>query len=410
MLTTTLTSRDVRRINRSTVLQAIYRAGAISRLQLSQCCGLSVATITNVVAELLAEGILLEAGLEASDGGRPRRLLELNREYGYFFGVEIGETDIAVELFDLTLQNIQTAHYSLHGEENHPMKAVQCVIEGVTTLLAALNIPREKILGMGLGVLGLVDHTDNDAVLAPSWQWQRVPLKELINQSLHIPLYLDNGAKTMALVELHMRKTSATNETMIVANLGTGVGAGIVYEGKLYCGKTNSAGEWGHTVMALDGALCRCGRRGCLEAYVGAPAIITRFRQRVSDRSEACDEDETHALIAILEAAQHNDEVAIQVLQETAHYLGAGLANLVNLFNPQSIMLGGWVGTLLGPYLLPEVRRFVERYALKLPFDATQILVSQSGKDAGSIGAALLARENFLQKIWRESPVHSWRG
>ncbi|GCE31579.1 sugar kinase [Dictyobacter alpinus] len=396
MLTASLTSRDVRRVNRSIVLHAIYRAGDISRLQLSQSAGLSVATVTNVVAELLAEGILLEAGLEPSNGGRPRTILRLNREYGYFFGAEIGETDVVVELFDLTLRNLRTAHYFLHGEENHPTKAVQCVIEGVTTLLAALAIPAEKVLGMGLGVLGLVDHTDNDAVLAPSWQWQRVPLKALISQALPIPLFLDNGSKTMALAELRKREVEAGAETMIVVNLGTGVGAGIIYEGKLYRGKTNSAGEWGHTVMALDGAVCRCGHRGCLEAYIGASAIIRRFTQLVPTSPLVSNEDEMQALSAILEAAQQGDGAAIQVLHDTAHYLGAGLANLINLFNPQSIIMGGWVGTLLGPYLLPEVRQFVARYALESPFGATQILVSQLGKDAGSIGAALLAHDSFF--------------
>ncbi|GLV55418.1 sugar kinase [Dictyobacter sp. S3.2.2.5] len=396
MLTARLTSRDVRRVNRSTVLHAIYRAGAISRLQLSQSCGLSVATVTNVVTELLAEGILLEAGLEASDGGRPRVLLRLNREYGYFLGVEIGETDVVVEIFDLTLRNLRTAHFFLYGEENHPQKAVQYVIEGVTSLLTALAIPAEKVLGMGLGVPGLVDHADNDAVLAPAWHWQRVPLKALIGQSLRIPLFLDNGAKTMALAEMHKREAVTRDETMIVLNLGTGVGAGIIYEGTLYRGKTNSAGEWGHTVVALDGAPCRCGHRGCLEAYIGATAIIRRFRESASSSLLSSAEDEMQALTAILAAAQHGDGAAIEVLHDTAHYLGAGLANLVNLFNPQYMILGGWVGTLLGPYLLSQVRQCVARYALAAPFEATQILVSQLGKDAGSIGAALLAHESFL--------------
>jgi predicted NBD/HSP70 family sugar kinase len=228
----------------------------------------------------------------------------------------------------------------------------------------------------------------------------------MLHSQIAVPfsVELENGSKTIALAEVQ-RIPEAHMEAVAVVNLGTGVGAGIMYEGKLYRGATNSAGEWGHTIMALNGKRCRCGRQGCLEAYIGAPGILDRFRERssqaASDNGFVQRDNEIESIVALKEAALSGDPVALETLSETAHYLGAGLANLINLFNPQRVILSGWIGIQLGSYLLPELCRVVERYALKQPFEAASIQVGQLGRDAGSIGAAMLAQEDFLSNIVR---------
>ncbi len=391
------TARDLRRINRQTVFHYLHIDGQVSRLELSQLTGLSVGTIANVVGELLAEGLVLEAGFEASEGGRPRTILTLNLEYGYFIGGEIGETEMVIELFDLRLQKLQTVKYPLIPEENNPATVVQRFASCVEQVLTQAQIPQEKILGMGVGVPGVVEQAEEETVAAPAWSWQPTPLKAMLRTHFQIPLSVDNGSKVMALAEMHQEPT-LHNATMVALNVGTGVGAGIIYEGKLYRGGNNSAGEWGHTTIVLDGAVCRCGHRGCLEAYAGAPGIIRRLREIAPASPILASGDEVQIITDLL-AAQQSDAVAQQVLQETIHYLGAGLANLINLFNPQQIILGGWVGLLLGECCLPELLHETERYALKQPFEAAHILVSQLGRDAASLGAARLALEVFLQQI-----------
>jgi predicted NBD/HSP70 family sugar kinase len=186
--------------------------------------------------------------------------------------------------------------------------------------------------------------------------------------------------------------------------VATGIGAGIIADGSLYRGAGNSAGEWGHMTIELDGRLCRCGSRGCLEAYAGAPGIIASLREMVPRSPLLHENDQESTLAAIVDAALNGDFTATQVLKDTAHYLGVGIANLINLFNPQLILLGGWAGLQIGEYILPELRHFVERYALKQPLSLTRIDLCQLGQDAVAMGAATLVLEQFLTTTGRQNP------
>lgn len=401
MTSTNPTARDLRRINRQTIFRHLYIDGPISRMELSQLSGLSAGTIANVMSELLAERLVLEAGFEASEGGRPRTILTLNMEYGYFIGGEIGETEIVIELFDLKLIKLRAVKYLLKEEENNPPTVIRRFAQYVELILAEERIAQDKILGIGVGVPGVVELAEEETVSAPAWGWIPAPLKTMLKEYLPVPLYVDNGSKAMALAELH-KDPEAHNETMAALNIGTGVGAGIIHEGKLYRGGNNSAGEWGHTTMVLDGKPCRCGRRGCLEAYIGAPGIIRRLRE-VDSQSLLHLDDEAEIVETLIKMANQGNAVMACVLSETIHYLGAGIANLINLFNPQRIVLGGKVGLPLGEYCLPEIIQEVERYALKQPFNATRILVSQLGGDAVSLGSARLAVEAFLTQVGKSN-------
>ena len=394
---------DVRRINRSTVLRRIYLGQSMSRQELSQHSGLSPATVTNVVVELLQEGIVLESGIEASQGGRPRSILTINPYYGYFIGVEVGETRVRIELFDLTLRLVDFVAYALALDENQPEQIVQYIHQGVHTVLSTTGITQEKVIGVGIGVGGLVEQ---GSACIPGWDWQSVPLATLLEEGLHIPIFLEHSAKAMAQVE-SLFGTGQGYEHMIVLLVGTGIGAGIIADDALYRGGNNSAGEWGHTTIELDGRLCRCGSYGCLEAYAGAPGIIERLREVTSESSLLQDNDQEGTVASIVAAARDGNLAAIQVLKDTAHYLGAGIANLINLFNPQLIVLGGWVGLEIGEYILPELRQFVARYALKQPLSTAKITLSRLGQDAAAIGAAALILEQFLLTAGRQNPLPS---
>jgi predicted NBD/HSP70 family sugar kinase len=390
---------DVRRINRSTVLRRIYQGRSMSRQELSQHSGLSPATVTNVVVELLQEGIVLESGIEASQGGRPRSILTINPHYGYFIGVEVGETRIRIELFDLTLRLVDFVAYTLTLDENQPERVVQYIHQGIRIVLAATIITQENVIGVGIGVGGLVEQ---GSACIPDWDWRSVPLASLLEEGLHIPISLENSAKAMAQVE-SLFGTGQGYEHIVILLIGTGIGAGIIADDTLYRGASNSAGEWGHTTIELDGRLCRCGSYGCLEAYAGAPGIIERLREVAPESLLLQDHDQESMVSAIVAAARDGNPAAIQVLKDTAHYLGAGIANLINLFNPQLIVLGGWVGLEIGAYILPDLRQFVARYALKQPFAAVKIEISQLGQDAAAMGAAALILEQFLLTAGRQN-------
>jgi predicted NBD/HSP70 family sugar kinase len=176
----------------------------------------------------------------------------------------------------------------------------------------------------------------------------------------------------------------------VVCLIGSGVGASIITRGSTHRGSTSSAGEWGHTsVVVVGGRSCRCGASGCLEAYVGAEAILDRYGRALPG------DDQESALAALIEAAA-TSTAAAEVLDQTALYLGAGIADLINLFNPERVILGGWAGLLLGNTLLPAIREAARRHALRHPFTQTSIELCRLGPDAVALGAATLPVEHFL--------------
>lgn len=183
---------------------------------------------------------------------------------------------------------------------------------------------------------------------------------------------------------------------MVTVNLGTGVGVGIIVHGSLYRGMTNSAGEWGHTTIVPDGRACRCGNLGCVEAYVGAPGIIRTLRE-IAPQSVILRAPNQIAIIdALATAAEQNDPDARAVIHSTARFLGIAMANMINMFNPEVVTLGSWVGRRLGPLLLPPTRTIVAQHTLQQTFDAASIQVCRLPNNPISMGAATLALEGYL--------------
>jgi glucokinase-like ROK family protein len=367
----------------------------MSRLDLGRLSSISPATVTNVVAELLEEGIILETGLEESEGGRPRMILAINPNYGYFVGVDLGETHVQLELFNLRLQNQQTVRYLVAPEENLPEKYVEHIAAGLKELIAQSGVKPEAILGVGIGVPGVVERNEGVSVLAPMWKWQSVPFWDLLKAQIDFPLYLDNGAKAMTLAESWFGAGRSVQDLAVVL-IGTGIGAGIITQGSLYRGATNSAGEWGHTKIVLDGRPCRCGSQGCLEAYAGAPGIIATLHAQAPDSPLLAADNQLAVLNNLTAALEQHDPAALQTLESTAHYLGAGIANLINLFNPELVLIGGWVGLQIGKAMMDDLNRVVERYVLPPLHNAVRLNLCELGQDAICMGAACLVLEGFL--------------
>ncbi len=387
------TTKDLRRGNRVTVLRRLYFDGRGSRLDLAGSTGLSPATVGNVISELMKDGVVIETGQLDSDGGRPAVLVQVNANRGAVVGVDVGETGAAIELFDLNLHKLAAVEKPLHLPRESPASLVSLVAGGVDELIKQARMPARNVLGIGVGVPGVVVQ-DGDAYLhAPSLGWDKVPLLQMLQAALPAPVLLDNGAKTMGRAEMWFGASRDAQHVAVVL-LGTGVGAALFNEGVLFRGSTFSAGEWGHTCVVVGGRRCRCGANGCLEAYVGAEAILERWAQRSRRRLPARKGE--RRLLQDLLAAADDSKPAAAVLDETAEYLGAGMANLVNLFNPDYIVIGGWVGQLLGPRLLPRIRESAAAQALRYPFSRVTIDLGRLGPDAVAMGAATLVVERFL--------------
>jgi predicted NBD/HSP70 family sugar kinase len=387
------TVRDVRRRNRSVLLSKLYFDGPLSRQHLSQLTGLSPATVSNVIGSLIEEGLVVEAGSVDSDGGRPRVLLRVDPQYGYVIGVDVGETRVRVELFDLMMDALATVDHPLESVHPDPDAVAGHIISGVREVIEQTGIGTAEILGVGIGVSGIVEQGPEVRVHAQTLGWDAVPLEALVRAGIDLPLFIDNGAKTLGQAELWFGAGRGARHA-VIALVGSGVGAAVITHGLMYRGATSSAGEWGHTTIKYGGRRCRCGAKGCLEAYVGAEGILERYRHATGDRVTA-ELDEEAGLAALLAAAD-SSPVAAQLLEETAGYLGAGIANLINLFNPERIVLGGWAGLALGATLLPAIRASAAEHALRQPFEQTTIELCKIGPDAVAYGAATLPVAQLL--------------
>ena len=414
------TVRDLRRGNRAEVLRTLYFRGVSHRQEIIARTGLSAATVSNVTADLIADGVVIEAGQEESEGGRPRILLKVDPEHRYLIGVDVGEPQVQVELFDLAMRPRATATRPLPRNGATPAAVARAIRSGVVEVLALGGVDPERVLGIGVGHPGIVEQGEPELVHARTLGWDQVPLQSMLvdslrEEGLHLPILTDNAAKTMGRAELLFGAGRGARDAVVVL-IGSGVGGCVVADGVPYQGTSGSAGEWGHTTVTVGGRLCRCGALGCLEAYVGAEAILSRCREAAASAVPGQASDITApvgtpsapgivcipstpgvpaALAALVAAAEH-DGVERATIDETLAYLGAGLGSLINLFNPERIVLGGWAGLLLGRGRLDAIRAATGRIALARPFGQVEIRLGELGSDAVAMGSASLVLERFL--------------
>ncbi|MEU9451270.1 ROK family transcriptional regulator [Streptomyces sp. NPDC048277] len=392
------TSRDIRTANRYEVLRHIIAESPTSRQELAAVTGLSLATVATLVGELLELRMITEVGFEDSAGGRPRGLVAVNASGGALIGVDIAETYVHVELFDLALNVLARAEEDIRPGENRPEQVVGHAAAAIGAVVAQAGIEGARVLGVGVSVPGQVDRDTGIAEYAPNWDWHEVPLLDLLSEHIAYPLHLDNPLRACAVAEQWFGAARGRGDTVVV-NLGTGVGAGLALGGRLHRGVSNSAGEWGHTTLVLDGRPCHCGNHGCVETYVGAPGIMLNLRETSPQSPLLHPDDQTATIDALARGVADGDPVALEVVRDTARYIGAGIANLVNLLNPELVVLSSWVARRLGEPLLDEVRAAVRRHALGRPFAATEIVLSPIPTDPVCLGAATFALEGALRSV-----------
>jgi predicted NBD/HSP70 family sugar kinase len=387
------TNRTLRRRNRSALLSRLFLEGPLTRQDLTVSTGLSQAAVSNVVGDLIEDGLVTEAGTVDSDGGRPRVMLRVAPRFALVVGVDVGETRVRVELFDLAMTVLAAADYPIDPGRPDPDTVVRCILAGLRSVVGSAEVDTANILGVGIGVSGVVEQGQQVIVHAPTLGWDAVELERMLRDGTDLPLHVDNGAKTLGQAEMWFGAGRGARHAVFVL-LGSGVGAAVVTGGVTYRGASSSAGEWGHTTLVYGGRPCRCGARGCLEAYVGAGAIIDRYIEATGD-SPARAASEEAQLGAIIAGAARSP-AARRILDETVAYLGAGVGSLINLFNPERIVIGGWAGVALGAKQLPAIRRGAAAHALRQPFQQASIELCELGGDAVALGAATLPIARLL--------------
>lgn len=312
----------------------------------------------------------------------------------YVLGIDIGGTNLVVGAVAADGSRVVASE----TRPTNPGRGTDAVINEIITMgidaLATLRteIPDAKVSGVGIGAPGPLDTRKGIVILTPNLGWVDVPLRDRIAAGLGLPAALDNDANCAVLGEAWIG--AARGATYVIGiTIGTGIGGGIVLNGKLHHGAADCAGEIGHITIDLDGRLCGCGNYGCLEAYASGPAIARRAVERLSEGDDGAlmtlvDGDLAKVTAqTVYEAAHAGDAVALDVVRDTAHYLGAGIANLLNIFNPDRVVIVGGV-TRAGDSLFDPLRREVSRRAFKPAVRACQIIPGELDGMAGVYGAA----------------------
>jgi predicted NBD/HSP70 family sugar kinase len=386
---------DLRRVNQSALLRLLFLEGPLDRVRLGQMTGLSSGTVTNFVASLIEDGLVIEVGREQSEGGRPRVLLGVNPDYGAVIGVDIGETGIRVEAFDLDLRVIDVADVALHPQDVDAAVTIAETARAIEHLQALLQEQGRRLLGVGIGVPGMVEHGSSGArVHAPMIGWHDVPLERELHGRIGGSIFIENGAKALGQAEMWLGAGRGARHA-IVTLWGTGVGAAIFTDGMLYRGATSSAGEWGHTCIVASGHKCRCGSSGCLEAYIGAESLLDDWRRNDPLATPNLDADDETWAARLVEAAAKGGPAA-ETLDVAANYFGIAAANLANLFNPEVIVISGWLGLALGPTTLDRIREVVNEQALGYTASSVRIELGRFRDDAVVLGASSLVVDEML--------------
>jgi predicted NBD/HSP70 family sugar kinase len=309
-------------------------------------------------------------------------------------GIDVGETGILVEGFDLSMQALASAATPLHPQHHDADAVIEHIVRAVVELRDRFHAEGRRVLGVGVALPGVVEHDGDARVHAPNIGWADVPLERLLQDEVGLPVRAENGAKTLGQAEMWLGAGYGV-EHAIVTLWGTGVGAAIFANGTLYRGAASSAGEWGHASVVVGGKPCRCGATGCLEAYIGATPLLAEWAEVDAGAAVGVDPDAEEWVDGLLAAADSRPAVA-ELLDRTAVYFGVAAANLVNLFNPERIIVGGWLGRKLGPALLPRMREVLAAQALDYAASSVTLELGQLGGDAVALGASTLIVEELL--------------
>jgi glucokinase-like ROK family protein len=374
----------VKKNNKMLVLQQIMDNEPFSRADVAQVTGLNKATVSSLVNELLEEELIYEAGSGESNGGRRPVILYFNKVAGFSIGVDIGVNYILSVLTNLKGEIV------IEKRETIIEYSYTVVLEQVKNLIRSLlkEMPgsRYNVVGISIGVPGIVDK-DGTVLLAPNLGWKYVCLKNDIEAEFNVPVCVDNEANAGAYGE---KKFGAGQQAqnLLYISAGIGIGVGIILNGKLYKGQSGFSGEMGHMIIDIDGRQCSCGSRGCWETYASERALLSVANQKNA------------TLETLMESAEENDPQSVMLFQQIGLYLGYGINNIINAFNPEMVIVGNRL-SLAKKWLEPSIRETIQSFTLPFNQNNLELKFSELSVYSAALGLSAFSIENFIKN--RES-------
>ncbi len=394
---TGINSSEIKLHNISAILLNLLHNKNVSRVSLAQMIGVSTATISNLVAELVHQGLIVEEGLVQNDGqagvGRPQKALQLVADSRYAIGIHIDVGRVYITLTNI-YGKILTKHTFDHQIQTPWYEVMDKSVKEIELIIEHLNINQDDIVGVGVAASGLVNPETGINIIAPNLNWHNVPIRDYLQDKLNMPIQVENNVRAMALGEALFGNQPHVN-VMAFIYARIGVGAGLIMDRKIYRGAGAGAGEIGHTVVSVES--CNGIETHTLESLFSESAILNSAKQQLS-------KSDNLTIQKILDIAQNGNQAICQLLEDRARYFGIALANLVNIFNPELIVLGG-IFTYEQNLILPTVRSTLKQYSFANLSDNIRLEVTSFGQDAGMIGAAALALDTFFYRS--PTPIQS---
>lgn len=388
--------------NSNLIKKYIYQHSPISRVEVAQDLGLTTPTITGMVTPLLAAGLLRETAApaaEAKGAGRPRMMLEFMPEAYYICGVEVGPYCINYILTDLHGNVVASRHTGQTLDEYH--KTLELLTDQIPDFLEEARIPREKLLGLGICLPGMIDGSVDKIYDTFYEGWTEHSLSAELGQRLGLKVEVENNVRARAIcAELFDRSVKA--EPFAYFFVSFGVACQMIIDGKVLYGQSAAAGEIGHTVVQRNGPVCpTCGNRGCLEALTGERAILKRCRDiMITDTptvlKELCPDPRALTMDHVLTAQERGDEEVSKVIADAIEYLGIALANTINLISPRAVVLEGRILSTPGNQAM--MRKVVEQYMFHVHVGITDFTFLPCDQDRGARAAAAVVVKEFLNR------------
>ncbi len=388
----------MRKVDPFELLGPIYTMGPLSRSDLAQIAKVAPSHVSIVVREMINGGLLIERGFVPSTGGRRRILLHVNPDAAQLIGIDIGRTNTTILVADLVGNVLARDWYP-----TEPSRGRDGLLKILHTEVRARLATFPRIAAIGIAHSGVVDSNAGKVLFWPMVEgWKDTPLRQLFEDTYGLPVSVDDRVRAMAFAEQRSGHLAGLRNFVFVY-VGTGIMSAIFIDGHLYRGRNGLAGELGHTTVAEDGEPCSCGNRGCLERLSSAAAIVGRVRTELERGSssiltrEAGDHFDKISVEAIVEAAKSHDRLAERTVSEAAIHLGIALASVVNLLNPEMVILTGRVPQAAGELLMGPLLYNLRQRAFPEAVENLSVTVSKLGAEAAAVGIALTAGELLLK-------------
>ena len=381
------------------IISYIMSNDNVTNTELAKVLNLSVPTVSKFIEELSAAGIVRERGKLATNGGRHPLLYGLNPESCYFAGVDMKNGAVSVGLIDFCGDMVGKQTDIPYDCKDTP-EGLDRLCDIVKSFIASSGVNKDLIINLNLNISGRVNPQSGYSY--SRFNFGERPLSDVLTEKTGVHCCIENDTRAMALGE-YMCGNCRGERNVIFVNVGWGLGIGLIIDRKIYTGKSGFAGEFGHMVACDNEVMCHCGKKGCLETEASGSALHRKLIARLeagenSVLAERFKEVGDVSLSEIMDAVAREDLLCIELVEEGGQTLGRWLAGLINIFNPEKVVIGGALSST-GDYMLQPIRSWVKRYSLNLVNEDTKIVLSKLGDQAGLIGACLIARNRAFEDV-----------